>query len=277
MNRARIALTSLLVRSIGRLSTGISLALPEGLTSGRMLDYVYENRPSGKLLVGRLLDRAYLRNDVWEAVRERRRNVEACLALAVRDRLCGAAPVLVLDVASGPARYLQRVLGDFPDDVVQAVCWDLDARWLREGRRQARADGLANVTFHERDSLDARSFQELPRPCNVIVASGFYDWIPDDALVQESMRLIHRSLAGDGLFIFTIQSDHADLDMVNEVFPSFDGERLKMKIRRVHRVGGWAELAGFRILDTRSDERGFSTVFLARKQDTSSNHSQGRW
>ncbi len=51
---------SALLRTLGRTSEGIELGYRHGFDSGPMLDYVYENRARGRLLLGRLIDRFYL-------------------------------------------------------------------------------------------------------------------------------------------------------------------------------------------------------------------------
>ena len=50
------------LRSVGRSSTGIRLALDTGMTSGKTLDYVYRDQPSGRHWLGRWIDRRFLRD-----------------------------------------------------------------------------------------------------------------------------------------------------------------------------------------------------------------------
>jgi len=50
--KLKIAVLRLIVRTIGRTSDGIRIAFDEGFTSGVMLDYIYRNEPSGRLLIG---------------------------------------------------------------------------------------------------------------------------------------------------------------------------------------------------------------------------------
>lgn len=80
-----------LVHTLGRLSDGVTIARRHGFTSGKMLDYVYRNRPSGRGWIGRLLDRLYLSNRGWRAVRARRDHLVSLLQRAIRRQLdaCG--------------------------------------------------------------------------------------------------------------------------------------------------------------------------------------------
>src|SRR5262245_38481902 len=104
------ALMRLLLRTVGRSSDGVRMSFDHGLTSGTMLDYVYRNRPSGRGPLGRAIDRAFLESPGWQAVRERRANLEALLTEAIAAIRRQGRPVSLLDVASGPAAYVLAVL-----------------------------------------------------------------------------------------------------------------------------------------------------------------------
>ena len=129
MNALEIKALKTLVHTLGRLSGGIRIARRDGLTSGRMLDYVYRNEPSGAPVVGRFLDRIYLSNKAWRAVRIRKRHLTELLEWAIRRQLEACGEAFILDVASGQARYLLDVLGKFLHRKVESLCWDLDERW----------------------------------------------------------------------------------------------------------------------------------------------------
>jgi SAM-dependent methyltransferase len=255
-----------LTRTVGRLSTGIDMSYRYGFTSGTLLDYVYRNEPSGRFGVGTLIDRAFLSHAGWEAVRERRRLLLELLERAVKNALVSQDDVLIVDVASGPARYVLDTLARFENDKVVAVCRDLDERWLDEGRAKASARGLGGVTLERGDALERASFASLPRAPQVMVSSGFYDWMPDDEMVKTSIDVIAEVIAPAGFFVFTNQTGHVDLDMTNEVFVGFGGQKLQMRTRSTVEVNGWVQDAGFDIVDTRSNESECYAVTLAQKR-----------
>lgn len=265
LRRLQLAFLRLLVRTVGRLSEGIRLCLDHGLTSGKTLNYVYRNEPTGRLFLGRLIDRRFLGHPGWVAVRERRRNLEALLHEAIAHvREAGERPVL-LDIASGPASYILAVVEEDGGDDLQALCRDLDARWLEEGRAEAERRGLGNVRFEVGDALDADALAALdPRP-NVVVASGFYDWVTDDAVVERSVRLLAEVLAPGGAFVVTNQVAHPDLETTLALFTDFRNEPLAMRMRPQGLVHGWLEGAGLTIAGTRLDEDGYYSVSLATK------------
>src|SRR5438552_8946729 len=172
--RLRLRLLRAFVRSVGRLSTGIRLALDTGMTSGKTVDYVYRRTPSGKLLVGKWIDRAFLDDAGWEAVRERRRNLEALLEHAIAELRADGRRVSLVDIASGPGLYVLATLDRVGEKDVVARCRDIETRWLDEGRAEAAKRGLRSVTYEPGDAFDAASLAAVqPRP-NLVGSSGLY-------------------------------------------------------------------------------------------------------
>ncbi|MFI5371639.1 MAG: class I SAM-dependent methyltransferase family protein [Candidatus Eisenbacteria bacterium] len=259
------AAARLFLRSVGRLSDGLSLCFDEGLTSGLMLEYVYRDRPSGRLGVGRWIDARFLASPGWQAVRERRTLLESVLERGIASLRAAGRPVSLVDVASGPAGYVLAVLSRVGERDVTARCRDLDERWLVRGRKEAARLGLQHVTFERGDALDREALLALtPRP-NVAVASGFYDWIVDDAMVRESFAIVSAALEPGGCFALTHQTANPDLRFLNAVFTDFHHAPLNMKMRDTTMVHHWLGEAGFRIEDARTDARHCYSVTLARR------------
>ena len=147
-------LTKWFVRQVGKLSDGMSLCFKEGLTSGKMLDYVYRNTPSGKTFLGKQLDKAFLNHPGWVAIRFRRLNLESLLTEALQEK---TGVVRLIDIASGPADYILSVLEKSGNGRIEAICQDLDARWLEEGRQNAATRGIKNITFRIGNAFDTKS------------------------------------------------------------------------------------------------------------------------
>ena len=83
MNNLKFTLAKVFMKTIGQTNDGIRLCYKEGLTSGKMLDYIYRNQPNGRLLIGKSIDRAFLNDPGWEAVRSRRKNLEMLLVESI--------------------------------------------------------------------------------------------------------------------------------------------------------------------------------------------------
>jgi SAM-dependent methyltransferase len=264
--RARLRLLRVLVRSVGRTSDGIRLALDTGLTSGKTVDYVYRNRPSGRFGVGRWLDARFLRDPGWEAVRARRANLETLLAEAIRAVRASGRRVSLLDIASGPGLYDLATLERVGEEGVVARLRDIEERWLAEGRAEAARRGLAHVTFEQGDAFDPEQLARVePRP-NVVVSSGLYDWIHDDALVQRSIRMVHDALEPGGWFVVTNQASHPDLERAQALFTDQWMKPLDMRMREPRLLERWLSEAGFAVERTLADARGHYSVSAARKR-----------
>ena len=265
LRRLQWNLMRLLLRTVGRSSDGIRLCLDHGLTAGTTLDYVYRNQPSGRGWLGRSFDRAYLESPGWQAVRERRANLEALLAEALLAVRAQGRPVSLLDVASGPGAYVLAVLERVGPEGIFARCRDLDPAGLAEGRAAAARRGFQQVCFEQGDALDRESIVRIsPRP-NVAVASGFYDWINEDDLVRRSIAIVSEALEPGGFFVVTNQVAHPDLAFVTAVFTDHHHQPLRMKMRQAAVIESWLTAAGLTIETTRSDRHGYYSVTRARK------------
>jgi hypothetical protein len=255
--------TKIALRLIGSWSDGIRLAKKEGFTSGIMLDYVYKNKPGGKIIIGKMIDKVYLEHVGWRVIRERKDNLCAHLGQAIDLTLKSKNGVRISDVAAGPALYITDVLEKYKEKNVSAEIRDIDARWLEEAKKRADAGGL-NLTYKVANALEKSDFVFDIVP-DIFVASGFYDWFNDAEMIKKSMRLIYESLPVNGYFVFTNQTGHVALDMTNYLFEDFNLKPLEMVTWDVALINSWVEEIGFTIVDVRKGEKGCYTNVLAVK------------
>jgi len=260
MKRSLMTFAKLLARSLGRFSDGISLCLKEGTISGKMIDYIYRNQPSGKGLLGRWIDKRFLNHPGWEAIRIRRQSLEKLLIEAVMER---QGALRMIDIASGSASYVLSVLKQTGKSDLQAVCQDLDPLRLDEGREAAAAAGLKNVIFRKGNAFDADVIRNY-NP-HIAVSSGFYDGINDSVQIQDSIRSIYHALMPTGTFILTIQTDYPNLQLVRSIFPDFNKQSAKTTIRSADKMAQWLQSAGFLVEKTLRDSYGHCALFKARK------------
>jgi SAM-dependent methyltransferase len=263
--KLRHSLARLFLRTVGRTSSGVRLCLDTGLTSGKTVDYVYRNQPAGCCGIGRWIDRRFLADPGWEAVRLRRKNLENLLLRAVACLRQRGAKVHILDIASGPGAYVIAVAQAAGGDDLSARCCDLDERWLREGQAEAGAKGLRQVCFQTGDAFDREAILGYsPRP-NIAIASGFYDWITGDDDVKRSLAILFEALEPGGFLVLTNQVSHPDLAFVSAVFTDFHQQPLRMRMRPAAQIREWLEHCGFVHEESLMDPRGHYSVTLARK------------
>lgn len=233
-------------RSFGRISKGIDMSFRYGLTSGEMLQYIYANKPNGNFIIGKMIDKYYLENQGWKAIRQRKSNLKSFLKDVIERRRQKGDPVIILDVASGPAGYLIETMMELGENGMRVICSDLDVRWLAKGKESALNKGLKNITFIEGNAFSREHLKRIKPAPNVVVSSGFYDWILSDKSVKHSLNLIYELLPENGEIVFTNQCGHLQMEMVSEVFLDFNRKPLRMKIRSPEKINSWAEKAGFK-------------------------------
>ena len=265
LSNVKYDLSKFFIHTIGRTSKGVNLCLNEGLTSGKTLDYIYQNNPQGSFIIGKMIDRQFLNNPGWQGVRWRRANLETLLTEAIIDVRNQNKSISLVDIASGPGSYILSVIGNVGEDDVVALCRDLDERWLAEGSRAAETCGLRHVRFEKGDAFNEDELQALQPKPNIIVSSGFYDWIVDDEKVKLSITMSYNTLEEGGCIIVTNQTAHPNLEFVERVFSDFNNEPLRMTMRSKDTMNQWLEEAGFEVEKTLSDPYGYYSVTKARK------------
>ncbi|MGN6758554.1 MAG: class I SAM-dependent methyltransferase family protein, partial [Thermomicrobiales bacterium] len=212
------------LRLASQVSGGIALGYQHGFDSGPMLDYVYRNQAQGKWLVGRLADRLYLEQIGWRAIRARRDLLERTLRQLIAARRARGEPTHIADIAAGPGRYLLELVAACDQSDLSVVCRDLDPEGQRQGQALAAALGLRAVRFERGDATDPADLARLAPTPHIVVASGLYELLTDDAAVQRSMCGVRAVLPTDGAFVFTTQVTHPQLDLIANVLPNRHGE-----------------------------------------------------
>ncbi len=259
-----LSVLKLIVDTVGQLSNGIKLASKEGFTSGKMLDYIYKNEPSGKLLIGKFIDKIYLNHPGWCDIRNRKNNMCLNMQDAIDDILQTKQEVIICDVASGPARYILDTLEANKGKNIKAQLRDIDVRWLKEAKEAANKRDV-EVEYKVANALEEKDFVFDKQP-DIMVASGFYDWFNDIEVLRKSMRLIYNSLAQGGYFVFSVQAGHHALTLTNKVFKDFNNHQLKMVTWDMETINSILNEIGFEIVKERADEQRHYPVILAQKK-----------
>ena len=264
MKKFLYVILRLILQTVGKLSTGIRMSYTYGFTSGKMLEYVYKNKPSGITIVGRLLDKVYLSHRGWQSVRERMFNLVDVISDTIK--IMNKKFVKITDIAGGTGLYLFKVIEKVGDNKVRVVVRDIEERWIKEGNKKARCLGLKEViSFKKGDAFDRGDLSRDIYNADIVVASGFYDWFEDKNLIEKSFKLIFECLPKGKYFIFTIQTKHFNLDFTNAMFVDFHRRKLTMTITEHNKVLQMLKKSGFRLIDFRSDSWGYYTVYRTVK------------
>lgn len=266
---------ALVLRTVGRLSRGVSLGWESGFDSGRTLDYVYANQSHGRLGIGKWIDRTYLDSPGWRGIRVRRIHLQQLLATAIRSVAATERPVRILDIATGAGRYVLETIRDLRAEAggraldIAATLRDLTPANLETGRELAAELGVDGVKYEQGDAFDEGAIASVDPAPNIGIVSGLYELFPDNDSVLASLRGMRRALAagaGDGpaYLVYTGQPWHPQLEMIARVLINRDGKRWVMRRRTQEEMDDLVQSVGFRKIAMEIDEHGIFTVSLAR-------------
>jgi alpha-beta hydrolase superfamily lysophospholipase len=260
------ATSKLGMKTGGRLSNGIQLALETGFDSGSTLDYVYRNEAAGITPLGKLIDWFYINSIGWRGIRVRKQNIEHFLAQSIASLRTDGEDVRIIDIAAGQARYIFDTLEDGvkADHVLLRDSSDVN---VRRGQMRIRQKGMEEFAlFEPGDAFDRKSLAGVwPRP-TLGVISGLYELFPENAPVRESLAGLADAIELGGYLIYTGQPWHPQLEMIARTLSSHrNGRPWVMRRRTQAEMDQLVEAAGFRKLDQLTDEWGIFTVSLAQR------------
>ena len=248
-----------------QLSNGIRLGWQAGFDLGRTLDYIYENKPRGCTPLGRAVDRAYLNSIGWRGIRVRKANLQNVLRDAVEQTHREGRAVRLLDIASGPGRYILEALRARREIPMTAVLRDYKSENVEAARRLAGEMGLTNVTMTQGDAFDRAALAALaPKPAIGIV-SGLYELFPDNERVLNSLRGLAEAITPGGFLIYTNQPWHPQVEFIARVLTNREGRPWIMRRRAQAEMDELARAAGFEKLREEIDPWGIFSVSLARR------------
>jgi SAM-dependent methyltransferase len=252
---------------LGQFSNGIQVGLRHGFDSGVSLDYVYQNKPSGRNYLGLLIDRMYLNSVGWKGIRQRKLNLKATL-LTVTELLHnqGRAPV-IFDVASGPGRYLFEIQNQL-DFAVYLYLNDADDHAIKHAKNIADHYQTNNVFYSKINvfsSFKAGDFNKTP---NIVIISGLFELYENNQHVHSVISNLYDLLEEGGYLIYTGQPWHPQLELIGRILNNRNGQRWIMRRRVQSEMDQLVESAGFTKLSTESDGFGIFTVSCAQKTNT---------
>lgn len=257
-------LTELALVTAGRLSHGIRTGWRSGFDSGLSLDYVYRNRAAGALGIGKLFDRWYLDSPGWRGIRQRRIHLDRMLRRAIGSVIDQGQKARIVDIASGPGRYVLDVLATVPQGNVSARLRDNDVWNVDAARRLAASRGLGNVVCEVADAFDTDSLRKIEPGPSVAIASGLFELIPENARVAASLDALADVMTPDGHLIYTNQPWHPQLELIARTLQNRNGNPWIMRRRTQEEMDALVRAAGFEKLDMLIGDDGIFTVSLAR-------------
>jgi alpha-beta hydrolase superfamily lysophospholipase/SAM-dependent methyltransferase len=261
----RFAPVRWLMKGPGRLSRGITLGWNYGFNSGVMLDYIYKNQAQGITPLGRLIDRVYLNAIGWRGIRIRRILLETALRSTIEQTYAEGRPVRLLDIASGPGRYILEIIHKLNRIPMSAVLRDREQENLNAAARLRDELGLKNVLVAHGDAFDCSSLAAVtPRP-TIALVSGLYELFPDNEPVLRSLRGLADAVEPGGHLLYTNQPWHPQLEFIARVLTNVEGKPWIMRCRSQAEMDELVQSAGFEKISQEVDPWGIFTVSVARR------------
>lgn len=254
-------LANLFLRSIGLSSEGIKIAYKHGFDSGMIMNYIYNNVPSGRFYVGELIDRAFLNQVTCKAFRAIKGIQKNMIKDYIQER--NGKPAFVVDLASGKANYIYEVLSEL-DAPVEVLLRDIDTTALKESEEVAKKLGLEEIVrFEVANALDPESLKRInPRP-SLVIEVGLYGIIHGDEQIRTHLKDLKNILDPDAV-LFNVQTYNPQIELIARTLINQAGERCVWHLRSADRVIAWAEEAGFRDPNVVMDPYGIYAVVMMR-------------
>ena len=255
---------SLSLRTVGMLSEGMRIGFTHGFDSGMIMNYVYQNTPSGRFYIGKVLDRIFLNQvtcKAFRAIKEIQKNV---IKNYLQER--NGNPTFIVDLASGKADYIYDALREINSNV-EVLLRDIDETVLKESRTMAERLNLLNKVSYERgNALDIESLKRIKQKPNLVIEVGLYGIIHDDELLRRHFFELKDILNPEAI-LFNVQTYNPQIELIARVLKNRDGERCVWHLRPVELVIEWAEKAGFIEPQVTMDPYGIYAVVLMRGRD----------
>ena len=253
------------MKTMGRLSRGISTGWKHGFDSGVMLDCVYENKPAGVTPIGKVIDYFYLNSIGWRGIRVRRENLQRVLRDAITQLHEAGRPVRILDIASGPGRYVLETMAAMPQVPISAILRDYQQANLDAAKQLAEKLGVRDVTITQGDAFDRDSLAATTPKPTIAIVSGLYELFPDNARIVRSLCGIVDALEPGGLLIYTNQPWHPQVKFIARVLTNREAEPWIMRRRTQAEMDELVRAAGFEKLSQEIDQWGIFSVSVARR------------
>lgn len=245
-----------LVRRLARYSEGLRIVSVYGPLSGPVLEYVCTNQPQGRGRFGHLIDRLYLATPVNEHTRCRVASTRQLVAELLQRRPPASSPTVILDLASGTARYLRDLARQGAPSPPIIVCHDRSPRQVMLGRELVDKEGLPHFSFAVGDATDQASYLTRHDP-DIVLAVELFPYLHDDADVTTVIRLAYQYLRPGGCLVCSTYVKPPP----GAAYWSADAFGRRPLARPPETIKAWLVAAGFTDIDQRySQPNGFALV-----------------
>lgn len=233
--------------------------------SGLNFDHMYRNNPKGITTFGKFIDRLLLNLPSVRATRNRKAIIIKILRNEILNNLILKRKTRILDIASGPARYLVELVNEFNQDDIEVLCIDKDRRSLNFGKILA---GSRPIRFAKVNILKTRHLQRLGKKIrwipNIMLCSGLFEY-KKDRFVDKIMKEVSKNIDRGGLFIFISQASNPAKKIMGKLGRTSEGKKWELIYRDPEYFRKWVLNLGFRDVIISVDRWGMYEFCTCRK------------
>lgn len=214
---------------IGKISNGMAIGLKYGFDSGASLDYVYQNKPKGKLGFGKMMDKNYLNAIGWKGIRIRKQNLLQLLERHIQALKQQGRKIKILDIAGGTGNYLFDIKEKHPD--VEIVINEFVKSNIEIGEKVIKEKKFQNIRFTNFDCFDPATYQKLNFEPNITIVSGILELFGDNEMASKAIQGIISVSEKDSFIVYTGQPWHPQLKMIAYVLNNHQNKDWIMRRR----------------------------------------------
>ncbi|AIZ42858.1 bifunctional alpha/beta hydrolase/class I SAM-dependent methyltransferase [Cellulophaga baltica] len=214
---------------IGKISDGMAIGLEHGFDSGASLDYVYHNKPKGKLGFGTMMDKNYLEAIGWRGIRIRKQHLLQLLEKNIEQLKKAGRSIKILDVAGGTGNYLFDIKDTYPE--AEIVINEFVKENIDIGQKVIDTKGYKNVRFTNFDCFDPETYKKINFEPTIIIVSGILELFGDNEMASKALAGIQSVAEKNAHVVYTGQPWHPQLKMIAYVLNSHQKKNWVMRRR----------------------------------------------
>ena len=232
---------------------------------GLFVDYIYRNKPSGYNKIGNVVDKILLNLPIAKATKEKKDKLYNILQAEIRKNILNNKTTKIVDLGSGPARYLAELSTEKSKNELQSICLDIDTSSLKKGKLISVGCPieyrLGNITRLNRYKTLSQKIGWKP---SIVVVSTCYEFL-NDGVVRASIEDIYKNLDTGGLLIIVAQLENPS----KKLFEYLTMEQNNTKNRLIYRapfiIKKWMTEAGFKQINISTDKWSIYSYFIGKK------------
>lgn len=216
--------------------------------SGINFDYIYRNVAVGYTRFGKIIDRALLSLPAAKATISRKDTIVKILREEINKNITCKRKTRIVDLASGPARYISEAIDETNKEHVEVLCLELDRRSIEFGKRISLDKPIlykkANILkIGSRYKIVSDKVRWLP---NLIMISGFVEYQKNESLVLDLLRNIYKHLEDSGTIFLITQMGSPNRRLTEKLGTTKEGKEWKLYYRDPGMLSSLLDEVGFK-------------------------------